>query len=590
MQMIESRPVIWQTPATSFRADDDVCTVFGPRDHAGLLHARARKGNVILASSRRGKGDWYQSPIALGDEAPIAGCAGKTDTYITYNTFRAKRRTTEALVALCALYADIDHYKRIGNPIADLSPEAVADLILAHLASRNIPLSSIVLDTGRGVALTWLIDPVSAMVRGRWEACQRVLATALAPFGHDRGAIDPTRLTGTINSKSGRTVRILPSSTFERHDFEQLADRLLPYSRAELIDLGAARRLRRSKRSDPPPGTRPWLTVRTLHETRLADLLKLVAGRYRGPAPSARRDEIVFVAAVVLAFLVPPGKLRAAVVAIGKELADWSPCASLACAASVIARAERRVREPGLPDPRYRISTARIVADLAITDDEARRFDLRELRTPAVARERDRLRKDAERRSAGRPTKAERYDGYRRSRQRALDLSGQGMTARKVGEATGLTRDAAKKLIQAAKKDGMTPTIRSPEQRPNIVMPGGESRVPMYDGEPHPLTLELQPTAHGTAAAPTTPKPVQLDLFGPLPSSSPWTEGGIIPVEAKIAVRAAFRMTGSRQAEVAATIGVSRPQLTNIIAGRFGTRPDVAQRLTAWAASVASAA
>jgi hypothetical protein len=445
--------------------EDDLWLSFGPYDHARLLHGEVRKGKAVLASaSGRGKKrEWHETPVALGDERFVANCSGNADCYLSYHTF-ARGRRTRSLVALCALHADVDFYKLAGNPIADLSPAAVAALILAHLASRNLPLPSIVLDTGRGLGLTWLIDPIPAQARTRWLACQRALGTELAPFGHDRAAIDAARLTrlvGTRNGVSGRTVRMLPVSTCERHDFEVLAARLLPYTRAEIHNLKAVRRARRRAPSNATVGPRPRLTSRTLHEARIADLRKLVHGRYAGFAPPGHRNAIILIASASLAFLVPPAALEAAIVAIGAELAGWSAHECLACAASVISRAARHTSSCAP----YRYSTARIVADLAITEDEMRGFDLRTLRTDVIARERDRARKDADRRRTGSATMDERRNEERRIRQRATDLAAKGWSARRVGEEMGLSRDAVNKLLQRARAEGLTPADPRGEQR-----------------------------------------------------------------------------------------------------------------------------
>ena len=478
-------------------SDDQAWASRGSYDQVQELHGPVRDGKVIFASKARakgaGKGRWHETSVAACQAAELAAqLQGERDSYVTYNAFAIGRRKTDRLKALCALYVDIDHYKLADNPIGRLSPQALSELIGPYLASCDIPQPSIVLDTGRGIALTWLIDPIPAAALSRWSACQNVLRDRLMRFGCDPGAIDAARLTrlaGTVNGANGRTVSLLPTSTFERHDFEALAARLLPHSRTEIIAFKEARRARRKPRpahSEKP--TRPLLTGRTLHETRLEDLRKLVRGRYGDTAPPGRRNEVLLIAAASLSFLVPPPKLRSAIAATGAEFAGWSANESLSCAASVLSRVERLAHSGR--DERYRYSTARIVSDLAITTDESRTFNLRTLRTPVVARERDKARKAVERRAAGRPTNGERRHEERRIRQRALDLYARGRTTRQIGEEMGRSREAVKKLLQRARAQGQEAQVSGSEQikydRALGRALGGDTGIPVNGGEPRP--------------------------------------------------------------------------------------------------------
>jgi hypothetical protein len=80
------------------------------------------------------------------------------------------------------------------------------------------------------------------------------------------------------------------------------------------------------------------------------------------------------------------------------------------------------------------------------------------------------------------------------------------------------------------------------------------------------------------------PDLAQRDLFGahrlgvPAAAVLGWS-GGIAPPEVRTALRREARRRGHRRADVAARIGISRPQLENIIAGRFGASSEVASRI-----------
>ena len=61
-------------------------------------------------------------------------------------------------------------------------------------------------------------------------------------------------------------------------------------------------------------------------------------------------------------------------------------------------------------------------------------------------------------------------------------------------------------------------------------------------------------------------------------------EKGVLPPEIRQRIRALSRAAGITQHEIAAAVGISRPQLTNALQGRFGLSAVSAERLMAWLA------
>jgi antitoxin component HigA of HigAB toxin-antitoxin module len=58
--------------------------------------------------------------------------------------------------------------------------------------------------------------------------------------------------------------------------------------------------------------------------------------------------------------------------------------------------------------------------------------------------------------------------------------------------------------------------------------------------------------------------------------------GGIAPEPVRTALRHEIEARGLTQERLAREVGLSRPQLTNLLVGRFGTSPEVASRLKAF--------
>lgn len=105
-----------------------------------------------------------------------------------------------------------------------------------------------------------------------------------------------------------------------------------------------------------------------------------------------------------------------------------------------------------------------------------------------------------------------------------------------------------------------------------------------------PVVLD-QPALTTTTTTTTTDVPVvevilvQTDLFGPPPVNpavlSSW-RGGVMPADLRHAAAYVLRSTGVGHAALARRVGISRPQITNVIHGRFGASPVVADRLKAF--------
>ncbi len=75
------------------------------------------------------------------------------------------------------------------------------------------------------------------------------------------------------------------------------------------------------------------------------------------------------------------------------------------------------------------------------------------------------------------------------------------------------------------------------------------------------------------------------DLFGgrPVPERFGFWSSGIAPVDVRRFLRDEMRDRYVNGADLAREIKISRPQLVNVLRGRFGTTPRVAEALKSWA-------
>jgi hypothetical protein len=210
--------------------------------------------------------------------------------------------------------------------------------------------------------LVWLHTAVPRRALPRWHACQREIFETLREYGADPKATDAARvlrLIGTQNSRAGTFVEAL-TGVGAVWDFDDLVNEILPLSRAALTALRVKRAMRRAtdKRfSVAPPAN---FTVATLWEGRLADLQKLLEGRWLGELPPGERDAWLFIAGIAMSYLAPAQVLPREIMTLAQQVGGWSESETRGRLSAVISRAEKAARGEKieyrglLTDRRYR--------------------------------------------------------------------------------------------------------------------------------------------------------------------------------------------------------------------------------------------
>ena len=208
-----------------------------PAEHALVLHGAAQRGRVTVADSNGGGRGWKERSIPAGDlDYALRDLIDWPDLYFSMNRFRTKRRRVANLAELGAVFAD-------------RGPREIVDLCVVTLEHARLPLPSLAIYTGRGMALVWLHSPVPPAALPRWRRCQQRLQEVLHPYGADPLATDAARvlrIIGSVNTRSGAFVVAIEPPIPPR-PFDELADAILAVARAEIVDL----RAERAKRSHP---------------------------------------------------------------------------------------------------------------------------------------------------------------------------------------------------------------------------------------------------------------------------------------------------------------------------------------------------
>jgi hypothetical protein len=178
--------------------------------------------------------------------------------FLTLNRFKDGSKAGSNLVALNALYLDLDYFDT--TKWHGKSADVVQAAFTAHLSHTGLPYPSIFTQTGRGLAAIWLITETPNKALSRWQAAMRALVGLSAPFGVDKGAKDTSRLfriPGSVNEKVNRTVKV-SGGTGARHSFDTLADQIfVACGRPKRADLNAKTKTESAKRktkSNMPAG------------------------------------------------------------------------------------------------------------------------------------------------------------------------------------------------------------------------------------------------------------------------------------------------------------------------------------------------
>jgi len=397
------------------------------RDHFECIHGAMgapREGTAFLWNRPLAHGAWKKikpnSPVERGFGL-LKDLQGKTDCFFSVNTFSGWR-TTPLLKTLNACYVDLDW----GRPLRSSDHQA----ILSFIEEAELPAPNLVIETGRGAHLYWLIEPAPARALPVWQAIEDRLIDALRPLKADPAVRDCTRmlrLAGSLNGKNEAFVKGYQRSA-ERWAIDALAHAVLG-GHPELAPAKAAKRSARpcAGRSHGP---HRWLAV-------LNDLVRI--GRDWKKIPSGHRDQWLFLCAVSVSWFASPDSIEAEVAALAQQytnLKDAEIKKAVHCAlerARKAARGEKGFWRGAACDPRYRFKRETLHRLMAPLIRGETRHTLRALITEeqALARKTER---DAAR-WAGAYTKS----GFRKENRARVEEAGQ-------------LRAAGFSIVQIAKK------------------------------------------------------------------------------------------------------------------------------------------
>ena len=341
------------------------------------------------------------------------------DTWISQADFKGFNRRLVNFLRVGVAWTDLDYYH---SEHAGTVPEKLTDQLLWYCRYEGIPVPSLVLYSGRGLQVKWILSssiPDQALVR--WNALQRHICNRFELFGADPKARDASRvlrLVDTVNSRSGETCRIIfenkiNDDCIQSYSFEHLCDAFLPYSRDEMQQLQSEQaELREQRRKfqviqgNIKSQARKF-SEQTLNWHRLIDIRKLCRIReWNDGPPSGFQDLFLFLAVCFLAWSIEPNRLFQEVRVLASEFCPtWRAEEAISATQTAIARARdaeagKKITFNGkVCDPRYKFSNEYLLNTLAITSDEQKL--LLTIIGKDEARRRERIAVSQRRRKAG---------------------------------------------------------------------------------------------------------------------------------------------------------------------------------------------
>lgn len=306
---------------------------------------------------------YYYRPNALAEH--LTHVMGE-DVFFSQNTFYRKARRIETIRQLRSLYVDLDFY------IFNYDPNWILGKLEQEFYRQTIPEPNMIIFSGQGIVLIWMIEPVPYKALPLWQAVQNYLINELKPLGGDPKAADAARvfrLAGSISSKNGNQVNVQ-----YRHDYRYtLRDIQYDY----LPELTP-------KQDKPKRGRKKKVVhlfnVYSLHAARLRDLAKLVDLR-QGEMEGCREITLFLYRYWSCCFTGDPTEALQQALEFNqafthpltqKEASKATASAQKAWAAKSDKEANERAKAMGYPGAGYRISNAKLIDWLAISEDEQR--------------------------------------------------------------------------------------------------------------------------------------------------------------------------------------------------------------------------
>ena len=335
------------------------------RYHAWFHHHDSDGWITVAKRTENGKFiQYHYKPQELAEK--LSEWLGE-DVYFSQNTFYKPERQIANIRQLKALYVDLDFY------LFNYQPNWILGKLEYEYFGQVVPEPNIIVFSGQGMVLIWLLEPVPYKALPLWQAVQNYFLEQLKDLGGDPRANDAARIfriAGSINSKNGAEVRAQYRHNY-RYVLRTLQYEYLPELNDEIKPPKKKKRGRKKK-------VQHLFNTYRLHHARLLDLVKLV--ELRNYEVTGYREVICFLYRYWLCcFLDDPEEALNQTHTLNLQFTEPLPfqeveratrSAEKAYKARNNEEANRIAREKGYPGAGYNISNKKLIEWLDITPEE----------------------------------------------------------------------------------------------------------------------------------------------------------------------------------------------------------------------------
>lgn len=350
--------------------------------HHAWFHHYDSDGFITIAKKDPHSGIFkqyhYKTPEQLAEN--LSDWIGD-DVYFSQNTFYKPVRRIENIRQLRSLYVDLDFY------IFNYDPQWIIGKLELEYFGKSIPDPNIIIFSGQGIVLIWLIEPVPYKALPLWQAVERYMLDQLKDLGGDPKAVDAARIfriAGSRNTKNGAFVRTEYRHDY-RYDIHQIQEDYLP-------------ELKPKKQKSPGRKKKivQLFNIYSLHFARIKDIHKLI--ELRNGQMEGMRETVCFLYRYwMCCYLEDPQEALKATMDLNdefskplkaREVERATKSAEKAWAARSNKEADKVAKEKGYPGAGYNISNNRLIEWLDITQDE-----MKHMSTIINAKEKNRRRR-----------------------------------------------------------------------------------------------------------------------------------------------------------------------------------------------------
>lgn len=425
-----------------------------PSDHRDLVAPDQSRDLIVWQKGRQPAWPKVRSDAHKAMQDQLSRWVGQPDIYITPNEFQGWRLIM-LLRRINALYVDIDHHQSTGKvDMMRMAAEAMDRLERAH-----VPPPNVIVYTGRGIHLYWTLkEGLSGKAMPRWQACQRALVSIVDGDKQSADATRVLRMIGTTNSKADNWKVTAEVVAPDRYSFDELADAVLPFTRAEIRDLRAARAARDARAGKREKGARKssgtifdrWCLV-------YQDVHRIIDFHWFGGVPEGHRNTVLFHLANALSWFTRYEALENEIAAVAStQLPSLSSREVKAFTSSITNRALAASSGSwnrygdGQTDPRYKFRRQTIFDSLSPLIPYELLPQMRAIIPDDLAEERKKERDKArfEDSNTGQGVR----QGNAEKRSEAVKLRSQGFAIRYIAERLGVGRSTVERWTRKKAK------------------------------------------------------------------------------------------------------------------------------------------